>query len=81
MRIEKEKNQINYWSAIDDGLPTPLLVGIEHRDGFLTSITMVNRATGKTVVLRGIELEAIVDVFIESELKIERNIPEDQNIV
>lgn len=81
MRVEKKKNQINYWEAIDDGLPTPLLVGIEHRDGFLTGITMVNRATGKTVVLQGIELEAIANVFNESGFKIAQNIPEDQNIV
>lgn len=81
MRIEKKENQINYWQVIDDGLKAPILIGIEHRDGVLTGMQMSNPNNAKTVMLAGIELEAMAKVFNESGFKIEQNTPEDSNVV
>jgi len=81
MRLEKKDNQINYWGVIDDGLPLPLIVGVEHREGLLSGIQLNNPNTGKVVTLSGVELEAVAKVFNESGLKIEQSIPADVNVV
>ena len=81
MRTEKQENQINYWKAIEDGLAHPILVGIEHRDGFLSGMQINNPNTGRLISLTGVELEAIAAVFKESGLKIEQNTAEDTNVV
>jgi len=81
MRIEKKESQINYWEAIDDGLAHPIIIGIEHRDGFLAGIQMSNPNTRKRITLTGVELEAVAMVFNESGFKVEQYSPEDANVV
>ena len=81
MRVEKRDNQINYWHAVDDGLPHPIVVGIEHENGRLSAIQMNNPNTGRLITLSGIELEAVATVFNESGVKIEQNKPDDGNVV
>jgi len=81
MRLEKKDNQINYWGVIDDGLPLPLIVGVEHREGLLSGIQLNNPNTGKVVTLSGVELEAVAKVFNESGLRIEQSIPDVISVV
>lgn len=81
MRSEKQRSQINYWKAIEDNLPIPILIGIEHKDGLLSGVQMNNPNTGRVVSLTGVELEALAHVFNESGFKIKKNTPEDANVV
>ena len=81
MRIEKEPNQINYWTVIDDSLAQPINIGIEHKDGELQGLRMTNPAAGKTIVLSAIELEAVAMVFNESGYLIHRDEPSGSSVV
>lgn len=73
MKSEKLPAKMEYWRMRDDGLELPILIGIEHSDGDLHGVFMNNLNTGRSVNLKGVEVEAIINALVESGSKIDGN--------